>query len=142
MNRVLFVFTFVLLSFVLVPSAFAKNVKIADISLHLEAIQVGAFKERKNILKQMQRFSRFHIFIDKADGLSRFYLVNIKKEAYAKILAEVQKSNPTAFLANWKIKKIVENHQLATMPKRDKRYHHDRYTLNSATILKTRKKFF
>ncbi len=146
MNRLTIAFTLLLLSFMMPTSASAKNLKIEEISSHLEAIQVGAFKERKNILQQNRLFSHYNTFIEYGEKFSRFYIVNIKKEDYEHILSEVKKSNPSAFLASKKIRKLIKSHRpvdtFVREIKPDKKNHHDNRSLNSDTILKTRKKFF
>ncbi len=139
-------FTLLLLSFILHTSVSAKNIKIEEISVSLEAIQVGAFKERKNILHQNELFSHYNTFIEYGDKLNKFYIVNIKKNDYKKVLATVKKSSPSAFLASKKIRKLLKNHTtnetFIEERKVKQNSYHDRNFLNSNTILKTRKKFF
>ncbi len=146
MNRLKKMFTLLLLSFTALTSASAKNLKIEEISVHFEAIQVGAFKERKNILHQNRLFSQYNTFVEYGKIFNRFYIVNIKKDDYARILVEVKKSNPSAFSASKKIRKLVKNYTpvntFAREVKVKQNSYHDGSFLNSDTILKTRKKFF
>ncbi len=146
MNSVAFVFTFVVLSSLILPSALAKNLKIEEISVDLRAIQVTALKERKNILQEKQLFSKYDTFIENGDRFMRFYIVNIQRDNYKHILEEVRKKHPDAFGASEKIKKIVQGDSTDTLVlkkvAREKRASIGTHFLNSKTILKTRKKFF
>ena len=135
-----------ILSFTLLTSVSAKNIEIEDILSDLEVIQVGAFKERKNILNQNQHFSNYNTFIEYGDYFNRLYIVNIKKSDFFQILSEVKKNNSSAFNASKKIRKIIKNYRLmhnkvpyAEVPEK---FTNDSGFLNSKTILKTRKKFF
>ncbi len=146
MNRVSKTFTLLLLSFTAFTSVSAKNLKMEEISANFEAIQVGAFKERKNILHQNRLFSHYNTFIEYRNNFNIFYIVNIKKDDYEKILAEVKKSSPSAFSASKKIRKLLKNgtpiYSIVRKIKVKKNAHRNSKFLNSDTILKTRKKFF
>lgn len=150
MNRAKKILISLLLSFAVAPSVSSKNLNIEEISADFDSIQVGAFKERKNILYQNQLFSHYNTFIEYGDKFNRFYIVNIKKSDYLKVLEDVKKVNPSAFRANEKIKKILKkssflkNQPIAKRVQKAtiKNPYHDSGFLNSDTILRTRKKFF
>ena len=146
MSRLFIISILLLLSFITLTSVSAKNLNIDEISANLEAIQVGAFKEIKNISLQNQLFSHYNTFIEYGEELNRFYIVNVKKVDYARILAEVKISHPGAFSASDKLRKLIKNHTHIARWKGFRKVKRQRdpvnYSLNSETILKTRKKFF
>ena len=150
MNRAKKTLILLLLSFAVAPLVFSKNLNIEEISADFDSIQLGAFKERKNILHQNQHFSHYNTFIEYGNKFNRFYIVNINKSDYLKVLEEVKKVFPSAFRANKKIKKMLKDRNvLINQPsiKRVKKptskiIYPDSSFLNSDTILKTRKKFF
>ena len=150
MNNSLKVLIFVLLSFAVGTSVSAKNLKIEEISVNMDSIQVVALKERKNILHQNRLFPQYNTFIEYDNKFNRFYIVNIKKSDFLKVLAEVKRVYPSAFRANKKIRKIRKNTTIfvnkpvASRAQIEplKKVYHDSPFLNSETILKTRKKFF
>jgi len=146
MKKPLKIFILLLLSLGSVTSVSAKNLKIEEILVDLDSIQVGAFKERKNILHQNQYFSHYNTFVEYGENFNRFYIVNIKKDDFLKVLAEVKKVNPSAFKATKKFKKLLKNTKMTQQKIQyktpTKKRYHDSGFLNSETILKTRKKFF
>ncbi len=115
-NRLLKVFILSVLSFVSLTSVLAKEIKQSEILVSKGAIQVGAFKERKNILNLKKRFSDYNIFVEKRDNLRIFYIVNIEKREYLSLLKEVKRAYPAAFNATQKI----ENLQVSTRLHRKK----------------------
>ncbi len=135
---------FIFLSFLIITSVSAKNIKREQISPQLESIQVLALKEKKEIFTKNSSFFTYDTFVDTGNDFQRYYIVNLKAEDFEKVLSVVKKRYPSAFKASKKIatlKKYSKN-----LPnKRYKIYksaYHDSLSLNSKTILNTRRKFF
>jgi hypothetical protein len=149
-----------LLSLLLSTSGLSKNIELRDINHNLEAIQVAAFKERKNIFYNKRDFSGYDTIMIKGENFYRYFVVNVKKNKLASILKKIRKHYPTAFKASYKIKKVLMDradfqqkkvtlkstkNDLEDWPSQKKKpaisspYSRN---LDSKTILQTRKKFF
>ena len=149
MRRYQLIVLLLLLSLGMITSVSAKNVKIEQIKGDLEAIQLGAFKKRKNIFELKDIFSSYDILVYTKGEISRVFIVNIKKNNVNNLLREIKKLYPSAFKATKKIKKLDAKiaqkkfHSKISVPVIvEPHYPASHEGLNSKTILQTRKKFF
>jgi hypothetical protein len=156
----------------MLTSGSAKNIELTEININLEAIQVAAFKERKNILNYNRDFSAYDTIMIKGENFYRYFVVNVDKNNYTTVLKKIRKYYPSAFNARKKIEKILDNklskdvvigtkeliqkkernsdkkvhekieQQSQIIKEKDLQYNPNLRNLDSKTILQTRKKFF
>jgi cell division septation protein DedD len=91
-------------------------------------IQLGAFKDSQNIKNIKKEFKHFNIYVKQlSNGISIVYITNIDKQHLSSTLQEINKKFPSAF--------VVRENRVQNSIK-------NKPTLNSKSIIKTRKKFF
>ena len=129
-----FFFIYIMLSFTLSQ---AYTISIENIPKEAIFVQAGAFKRAKAVKKIEKKLQSFAVVIQKNGDLTRIYAVASKKEITKKaFLKKIRKIIPDAF-----VKKSVD---LADFFISQNFLYDDNLTnsLNSKTILRTRKKFF
>jgi len=129
----------ILLLFILALSVFAKEV---DISKNI--IQLGVFKDEKNIQKLKNRYKDLDLYVKVfPNKLKKLFVVNITKKDTAKTLTRIKKDIPKAFLLSKKRKEqlfITHKHKDWLNKSLSQKSNHSK--LDSKAIIKTRNKFF
>jgi len=151
-SRFIFV---VMIGLLVVKNASADEVTYDFIEANSYHIQVGAFKSRDNVNNVKNRLSAFDVYIEPYKGLNRVIVVNIlTEEQLNHSFLQIKKIYPKAFITKQPMaivkvqkkhsyKKPVEDYNQLFKPTSIKReiIEQRNDTLNSNTILKTRKSF-
>jgi hypothetical protein len=136
---------FLLISFFVFSSKLSSyQVDIKKIDLSLNIIQLGAFGNIENIEYISKLFSQKEIVVLNFSGLKKVFLPNISNHELKKTLYNVRKKIPDAFVLKnrsiFKSNNLKPNREVSYKPKyKSKQINR---SLNSDTILKTRKTFF
>jgi hypothetical protein len=122
-------------------------------------IQIGAFKSDNNVNSAIKKLNDFDVYVDPYKGLHRVIVVNIlRKQELNRSFVKIKKFYPNAFLTKQPIKRTNQrkkvtkksnskktinhyNQLFKSMPEKREIIKPRNDTLNSNTILKTRKSF-
>lgn len=149
-NRISFVFIIFLF---VSQNLYAVEIDIQSISKKSYYIQVGAFKSKANIQKVKDKLSKYDIYLEPYKNLQRIQVVNILTPTQLKkTLVKIRKIFPKAFVVKHpnlnqiKTKKIAEpsddfSKSFEPSLQKEKNIQPIKPTLDSNTILKTRKSF-
>lgn len=127
----------------LIFTIFANATKV-NIDLSHNIIQLGVFKDEKNINNLRKKFSDLKLYIKKyPNNLKKLFIVNIKDNELQKILKRVRKDIPKAFV----LTKKKKNELFLTKEKGDwlnksLDFEKKKSKLDSKAIIKTTNKFF
>jgi hypothetical protein len=136
---------FLLLSFVSATSVLAKDIKTEEISMHMESIQLAAFKKSKTELDKKNFLTQYDTCTIFDGKFYRIFIVNIERNRFENLLFLTRKIYPDAFRGTKKIedllgKKRDDVHQ--SMPLLDQRIVYHDTLLNAHSILQTHRNFF
>jgi len=107
-------------------------------------IQLGVFKNEKNIIKIKNIFKDYNLFIKTyPDQLKKIFIIDIEKDHLSDTLKKVKKYIPSAFIVKSNKKNLIfsKNKQTNWLEK-SLNTSSDIQKLDSKAIIKTRKKFF
>ena len=131
------------------------SVNLSKVDISKGVIQLGVFKDIKNVKKLQKRFKGYNFFVKTfPNDIKKVYIINIKKSNIEKYLKKVKEIIPQAFLLNKNSKlKVFKNLSPCRgeiPPKKPQIKQSIQKTisfentscLDSKAIIKTRKKFF
>lgn len=143
---------FIMVFFLTVQQVYA--IEIGVLSLHSKSysIQVGAFKNMSNIQKVKDRLLEYEIYLEPYKNMHRVHVVNIETPVLKETLTQIRKIYPKAFISKRPILNTTPTQtEQKTSAKINKSFEPllnniemiEQYepTLDSNTILKTRKSF-
>ncbi|HIP59798.1 MAG TPA: SPOR domain-containing protein [Campylobacterales bacterium] len=129
---------FFIIFFLLMQSIEAIEISKESISTDSYYIQVGAFKNMSNIQRVKDRLFEYELYLEPYKGFQRIHIVNVLAPQEKEILVEIRKIYPKAFISKRPMKKPSTNFNRSHKLNNIKLFEQ---TLDSNTILKTRKSF-
>jgi len=107
-------------------------------------IQIGVFKDAKNIAKLKQDLKDYDFFTKTyPNKLKKLFIVNIKDKELEKTLSDIKKIVPKAFVLKEKQKKMLFlQKQKSDWLNKSLSKNEQKSKLDSKAIIKTRNKFF
>ena len=129
---------FFIIFFLLVQNVSAIEIGKESISTESYFIQVGAFKNISNIQNVKDKLFEYELYLEAYKGLQRILVVNVLAPVEKETLFEIRKIYPKAFISKRPMKKSSTNFTITPKVNNIKFFEQ---TLDSNTILKTRKSF-
>jgi hypothetical protein len=138
-----FIIFLLTLNLLLPTSVFSKFIEIDEINSNFELIQIGIFKNKKNIFAINEHFFDEKFYVQNEEKYNKIYLVNERNEDLNKKLTMIKREFPDAFVATNKLKALLKFRDKTKIEKKiDYKKVEHQAILDSKSILLTRKKIY